>query len=160
MHKTDAFFAVAKACNAIGITPLLYGSVGLELLLRTDLQADDIDILISEIYLDTQWHSVVSMMQSLGYALYDLQEHAFRKDDIRIAFAPIEDLSAFANVHICKKHLKTENGVQFYLMTLTDYLWVYTASAKDGYRKTNKHKNDQAKIDRIQHALEEEHYVE
>lgn len=154
MHKTDLFLSVAKELNAIGVTPLLYGSLGLEVLLKTDLRAEDIDILIPEVYLNAQWQTVVSMMDSLGCILYDLHEHAFQKEGVSIAFASIEELVSFADVHVCAKHLRTENGVSFYLLTPEAYLKVYTASAKDGYRKDKKHKNDCEKISLIQSALE------
>ena len=54
--KTDAFFENARLLQEeMQIVPLLYGSLGLEYLTKENLGADDIDILISEIYLSEQW---------------------------------------------------------------------------------------------------------
>ena len=46
-----------------------------------------------------------------------------------------------------------ENGVRYYLLDLQDYLKVYTASSKDGYRRDTKNKNDNQKIELIKQAL-------
>lgn len=44
MEKLSAFLAIARELNSLGITPLLMGSLGLELRTGRDWQARDIDI--------------------------------------------------------------------------------------------------------------------
>ena len=153
-RKRQAFLHIAGLLNhELGITPLLFGSLGLEKRLHTDLNADDIDILIPETYLADGWGKLVSLMEADGYALFDAEEHAFRKAEICAAYASIEGLAPFADVDIQQIPMITENGVDYYLLTLPDYLKVYEASAKDGYRKNVKHKQDQNKIDLIKKAI-------
>lgn len=95
-------------------------------------------------------------MEENGYALYDAHEHAFEKNGVSMAFASIESLTPFAGVDIKNIPIIEENGVRYLLLDLWDYLKVYTASLKDGYRKNVKNKNDQQKIDLINQALSEE----
>ena len=135
------------------IVPLLFGSLGLEQRLHADLHADDIDVLIPEVFLNEKWDRLVSVMNEQGYALYDLHEHAFEKAGLSVAFASIESLAPFAGVDVGKIPVVEEAGVRYYLLDLQDYLKVYTESAKDGYRKDRKHKEDGEKIELIQKAL-------
>jgi|GEM_PF-676632 len=154
MEKHEAFLHIAGLLNTkLQIIPLLFGSLGLEKRLNTDLHADDIDILIPGSFITDDWDRLFSLMAVDGYMLFDIEEHAFKKADICAAFASIENLMPFAGIDLRQIPLLTENGVRYYLLTLADYLKVYEASAKDGYRKNIKHKQDQQKIDLIKKAL-------
>ncbi len=152
------FLLIAKEINKnMNIVPLLYGSLGLEQRLHINLNADDIDVLIPEIFLNEKWRIVVELMSKNGYSLYDIGEHAFEKNGLSIAFASIESLAPFAGVELEKIPVIEENGVFYQLLELNDYVKVYTASLKDGYRKNVKNKNDKEKIDLINKALSEGH---
>ena len=153
--KKKLFLEIARKLNEkLEITPLLFGSLGLEQRLGANLNADDIDILIPEEYLDEKWDMLIEIMEELGYSLYDVHEHAFENDGVSAAFAAIENLVPFANVDITRIPIVDEDGVRYYLLTLEDYLKVYTASSKDGYRRDTKNKNDTEKIELIKRALE------
>ena len=152
--KKQEFLSVAERLNKeLYIVPLLYGSLGLEQRLQTDLNAEDIDILLPEVFLREKWNRIVSLMEENGYVLYDLHEHAFEKAGISVAFASLEDLASFAGVDLTEIPVIEESGVRYFLLTVQDYLKVYTASSKDGYRKTKKHKQDGQKINLIRKAL-------
>lgn len=76
--KKQEFLHIAGELNKkFNIIPLLFGSLGLEQRLHTNLSADDIDILIPEVYLFEKWNAIVTVMNDNGYALYDMHEHAF-----------------------------------------------------------------------------------
>ncbi len=153
-YKKEAFLQITEMLNArIGITPLLFGSLGLEQRLGTDLGADDVDVLIPEEFLSEKWNCIAEIMSEEGYTLYDAHEHAFEKDGLSVAFASIENLVPFAGVDTGKIPVTDENGVRYYLLDLQDYLKVYTASSKDGYRRDTKNKNDNQKIELIKQAL-------
>lgn len=137
----------------LNVTPLLFGSLGLEHRLNISLNADDIDVLVPEKYINDNWPQLVEIMEEEGYILIDLEEHDFEKSNIHIAFAGIESLAPFAGVDISRIPVISDNGTQYYLLELSDYLKVYTASSKDGYRKDVKNKQDQQKIDLIKQAL-------
>lgn len=152
--KKKEFLQIAALLNErLQIVPLLFGSLGLEQRLHTDLNADDIDVLIPEAFLNEEWDRLVSVMNEQGYVLYDLHEHAFEKAGLSVAFASIESLAPFAGVGVGKIPVVEEAGVRYYLLDLQDYLKVYTESAKDGYRKDRKHKEDGEKVELIKKAL-------
>ena len=139
--------------NRLHIIPLLFGSLGLEQRLHTNLNPDDIDILIPEPFLKEKWDDVAAVMNDSGYTLYDLHEHAFEKSGLSVAFASVESLAPFAGVNVTNIPIIEESGVRYSLLSLEDYLRVYEASSKDGYRKNRKNKNDQQKIGLIRKAL-------
>ncbi len=154
--KKKEFIHIAEELNKkLGIIPLLFGSLGLEQRLQTNLNSDDIDVLITDEFLNEKWDCIVTIMNDNGYILYDLHEHAFERNGLQLAFASIESLTPFAGVDLAKIPTIEENGVRYYLLDLPDYLKVYTASSKDGYRKNTKNKNDQQKINLIKMALNE-----
>lgn len=155
--KKQEFLHIAKELNEkLNIVPLLFGSLGLEQRLHISLNAEDIDVLIPEEFLKEKWQCIVEVMQDNGYKLYDFHEHAFKKDELSLAFASIESLKPFANVNVSKIPLINENGVKYFLLELEDYLKVYTASSQDGYRRNIKNKQDNQKINLIINALGKE----
>lgn len=157
LDMKDEFLNIARIFNEkLNAVPLLFGSLGLEQRLHTDLNADDIDILIPETFLNDKWNSVVDIMSEIGYSLYDIHEHAFEKNGLSAAFASIESLIPFAGVDIDKIPVIESADVRYLLLDLQDYLKVYTASSEDGYRKNVKNKNDRQKINLIIQALGKE----
>lgn len=151
--KYDEFLSVAARINEeLQTTPLLFGSLGLERRLEMSLQSDDIDVLLPERFLGRDWPRLISLMHALGYRLVDEAEHEFVSGEFRMAFAAIENLEPFAGVNIQKIPLLNDNAA-YLLLDLEDYLRVYTASSRDGYRRDVKNKQDQQKIDLIRNAL-------
>ena len=152
--KYAEFVRIAKLLNEdLQIKPLLFGSLGLERRLDTDLNADDIDVLVPERFVGGDWDRLLALMTAQGYSLYDQQEHAFEKDGVSVAFASLESLEPFAGVDIAAIPTVTDSGAEYLLLGLEDYLKVYQASSKDGYRRDVKNKQDQAKIDLIINRL-------
>lgn len=155
------FLHIAQLLNKnLNIIPLLFGSLGLEQRLHTNLNADDIDILIPETFLNEKWNSIVTIMNDNGYVLYDLHEHAFEKSGLSVAFASIESLTPFAGVDLSRIPVIKESGIRYYLLNLQDYLKVYIASSKDGYRKNTKNKKDAEKIELINEAISKTEFYE
>ena len=154
MYKKRIFLQLAESLNNdLDIIPLLFGSLGLEQRLNTELFPDDIDVLIPEKYLNGEWDLFCEYLENLGYKLYNLHEHAFEKDNVSVAFAAIESLISFAEVDISGIPIIVEDYIEYYLLELEDYLKVYTASSKDGYRINNKNKQDFEKIKLIKQAI-------
>ena len=152
--KITAFFENTKLiCKRFGITPLMYGSLGLEYITDTDLCADDIDILIPNSFLRDRWNEFREFLETNEYALIDEHEHTFEKNGIHYSYAQIEELSCFADVPIEEIRTAKHDGVSFKLLTLHQYLKVYAASAKDGYRANVRDKKDAAKIEFINERL-------
>ena len=150
-----AFFENAKLLSeAFGITPLLYGSLGLEKLTGEDLHADDIDILIPEVFLKARWNRFRTLLEKHGYRLIDEHEHTFEKEDVSYSYASIEELTPFAGITRSDIPLYEQNGVRFLLLNLQQYRRVYAASSKDGYRADVRGKKDADKIALIDRHLQ------
>lgn len=149
--KEQAFMENADLLSQeFGIVPLMYGSLGLEYLTGENLNADDIDILIPGIFLQDRWREFREVLEDCGYILSDEREHTFRKDGLAYSYAPIEELEGFASIPVHEIRQYTKNGVAFRLLSLEQYRRVYTASAKDGYRREVRQKKDGGKIAVIQ----------
>lgn len=156
MEKIEVFFEVAEILNTeLQIAPLLFGSLGLEQRLGVDLNADDVDILIPEYYLNDGWKEICAIMEEMGYRLYDLHEHAFKRDGVSVAFAAIDSLGPFAGVDLNKIPLVNKGEVRYFLLGLKDYLSVYKASSKDSYRADKNNQKDFVKIQLIEEKFME-----
>lgn len=156
--KTDRFLSNAALLNTqFGIIPLLYGSLGLEVLTGVSLDADDIDILIPQAYVTgDKWPEFRACLEACGYVLVDEHEHTFHKDDIDYAYASIEGLKDFADIDIHEIEIHKTPQAAYRLLSLAQYLRVYQRSAQDGYRMNVKEKKDQQKIKFIQSKLASE----
>jgi len=153
--KKSMFFENAKLLyDNFGIIPLMYGSLGLEYITNETLNADDIDILIPEVFVNERWNEFKHFMTSKGYILLDEHEHTFEKNGILYSYASIEELKTFAGIDIPDIGQRCSNGIKFRVLTLKQYLKVYRASARDGYRITVREKKDNDKIAFIEKQLE------
>ena len=114
---------------------------------QTDLSADDIDILIPEVYVKgISWKDFKLYLESRGYVLVDAHEHSFRKNGIDYSYASIENLEKFAGIRLEDIQVQNDSNIQYLLLTLEQYLSVYKKSATDGYRVNKKEKKDNEKI--------------
>lgn len=144
----EEFISIAKALNQqLSITPVLYGSLGLGKVAQMDFSPQDIDILVPLIFLKEQWEMLQQTMEQLGYSLIDLNEHEFQKDDIKTGFAFTEDLLDFAAVDYKNLERVEDNGAYYHLLTVADYIKVYSKSFQDGYRRTKNNDKDLRKLE-------------
>ena len=99
-NKFNLFLENARfLSDKFGIVPLLYGSLGLEYLTGDDLGADDIDILVSRVFITDRWQEFKAVLEEHGYVLADEHEHTFVRDGVAYSYADIEDLESFAGIH-------------------------------------------------------------
>lgn len=155
MTKFDCFLQNAEMIDdKFNIVPLLYGSLGLEVLTNTSLNADDIDILIPQVFvIGDKWKEFKLFLESHGYTLIDEHEHTFRKDGVDYSYASVEGLKEFADIDICDIEIRNISGTKFMLLSLEQYLKVYQKSAQDGYRMNVKEKQDNQKIEFIRNHM-------
>jgi phosphoribosylanthranilate isomerase len=166
MHYKEQFLAfldLARKLNQkFSIIPLLQGSLGLKMLTKsTELMPGDIDIGIPQhLYrFDERWNDLLAFMQDEGYTLEDKHEHYFKKGDIEVNFGvndgigDIPSLEVFADIDLCDIPIVETNGVIYKLMTLEQYLKVYSRSLEDNYRSDKTGNKDKAKIDIIKRLL-------
>jgi len=153
--KLKAFLENAKRLNKhFGITPLLYGSLGLEYVTGAGISVDDIDILIPEHHLLDGWNKFRRYLETLGYVLTDENEHTFEKEGISFSYARIEELRSFAGISLDDIKTERRGEVSFKILSPEQYLAVYKASSEDGYRLNVKEKKDNEKIELINRFIE------
>lgn len=155
MIKFDYFLQNVEMLNdKFNIVPLLYGSLGLEVLTNTSLNADDIDILIPQVFVTgDKWPEFKLFLESHGYELIDEQEHTFCKDGVDYSYASNDGLKDFADIDICDIEIRNAKGSKFMLLSLEQYLKVYQKSSQDGYRMNVKEKQDNQKIEFIKEMI-------
>ena len=153
--KKRMFFVNARLLNTkFGIVPLMYGSLGLEYITNENLNADDIDVLIPSVYLTERWKEFQVVLDKEGYRLVDKAEHTFEKEGISISYAAIDGLESFAQIPLSEIEQITIDHISFKVLSLSQYLNVYRASIKDGYRIHVRQKKDSEKIKFIEMHLE------
>ena len=154
MNKFNLFLENARLLSdKIDVLPLLYGSLGLELLTGDILGADDIDVLIPRVFITDRWQEFKAVLEEHGYVLADEHEHTFVRDGVSYSYADIEDLESFAGINTEDIEMHEVDGVRFMLLTLEQYLAVYQKSSKDGYRVNVRQKKDADKIRLIESKL-------
>ena len=153
-NKFNLFLENARLLSdKFGIVPLLYGSLGLEYLTGDVLGADDIDILISRVFITDRWQEFKAVLEEHGYVLVDEHEHTFVRDGVAYSYADIEDIEPFAGIRMQDIEMREVDGVRFWLLSLEQYLAVYKQSSKDGYRVNVRQKKDADKIRLIESKL-------
>ena len=153
-NKINLFLEnVRLLSDKFDIVPLLYGSLGLEYLTGDDLGADDIDILVSRVFITDRWQEFKAVLEEHGYVLVDEHEHTFVRDGVAYSYANIDDLESFADINTEYIEMHEADGVRFLLLSLEQYLAVYKQSSKDGYRVNVRQKKDADKIRFIESKL-------
>lgn len=154
-EKFAIFLTIARQLNQKNITPLLMGSVGLEVVTGKEWRAQDLDIHVPgdkrgwqvpsehSIY---NWDKIWSAMSALGYRFVDLHEHGFEKEGLSVEFGIIDTLPSFAGVPLEELELHRQEDVQYYLLNPEQYLKLYEASSKDSYRADKNNHKDIKKI--------------
>ncbi|RBP04416.1 phosphoribosylanthranilate isomerase [Rossellomorea aquimaris] len=161
-QKFNEFIEIARKLNGIGITPLLMGSVGLEVVTEKSWDAQDLDIHVPgdkrgwEVPPETSihnWNEIVNIMNSMKYRLIDLHEHEFSKDGLSVEFGIIDTLPDFAGVRLEDLEMHRKGEVKYYLLSPEQYLRVYEASSKDSYRADQNNHKDMGKIEYLKNQI-------
>jgi hypothetical protein len=155
----EVFLTVAAQLNReLAVVPVLYGSLGLSRAINSSQPIGDVDILVPAVFLAHRWHAVMAVMERLQFDLIDAREHEFRRSGDTVAFADQESLLPFAGINPSTLRTSTVQGVQFKELTPVDYLAVYRASQRDGYRQKQRGKRDAEKIKQIEQFLNQAGY--
>lgn len=154
-HLHKEFIGLCKSFNEeFRIIPVLYGSLGLGKATKIDFSPQDIDILVPFVYLNEQWIALKNLMERFGYSVIDYEEHEFSDGYSQVGVSFIEDLETFAELDYRSLEKVLEGGAEYYVLSLDDYLNVYTKSSADGYRRTKNHGKDLKKIDIVKKIKE------
>ena len=155
MKNLDYFYSVCKVLNEMDIVPILYGSVGLEFILQTNLNSDDIDLLISKEYLTDKWTDFMKIMkEKLNLDMVDEHEHTFLNNEMKVAFANYEELDEYIGFGYKNVTTFFNEDIKFKVLNAKQYLKIYNKSKEDGYRANKKNNADLKKIEIISSYLD------
>ncbi|EAR11346.1 hypothetical protein [Reinekea blandensis] len=145
-QKMYTFLSVAQRLNdRFDSAPILYGSLGMSQAIEQSLDTDDIDILIEHSIYRNHLDRLRAEMASLGFTLIDAKENIFQRDGLDVGIAHDGDLIDFAGID--PKHLTViTQPARYRILSPAQYLAIYRASIKDGYRREQRQKNDAQKI--------------
>lgn len=161
-NKFIAFLEMTKELNKKNITPVLMGSLGFEVVTNTSWDPRDIDVHVPgdirgwdapDDERIENWEDIYQVMITLGYELTNLHEHEFSKGELSIEFGVSTTLPEFAGVELAELPLVNKDGIYYYLPTLEQFLNIYQASSKDGYRNDRNNNKDFDKINYIKNIL-------
>lgn len=156
--KLKKFVELAELLNkSLNIVPLLYGSLGLEVVSGADFNSDDIDILIPKEYIFDGWNLLLSLLENNGYRLIDMHEHTFIKDGYEFSFSFIESLEEHFKLKISDILSVDTDKARYRLLSLEQYLAVYEKFACDEYRISHgKSENDLKKVNYLKERLKQQ----
>lgn len=144
--KYKEFLKITKLLNKeLNIIPILYGSLGLSILIQKNLHPKDIDILVPKIYIDKKFPKLIKILSQAKYKLINEKEHEFKylKNKVGISFE--EDLLTFAKINYKKLKIISDHDIYYKILNIKQYQKVYQKSQKDSYR-ISKNNNDAYKI--------------
>ena len=152
MNNFQLFLEIARHLNKINITPILYGSLGLSIAIRTPLTVNDVDILVPDEFVKEKWLDLTKEITSLGFTLKDEKEHEFTRGAETIALASYKTLE---DINLTTNDLQKteEEKTSFYTLSPEQYLTVYKYCLEDSYRQDIKKKTDSEKIILIENYL-------
>jgi len=154
MDKYKEFLRIAKHLNSkLNIIPVLYGSLGLAKIIQKDLGSKDIDILVPQKYITTDWDKLIKTLSEINYQLIDDREHEFIRSNYKIGVAFEEDLFSFAGIDHNKLRIVSDNSVNFKVLNINQYLKIYNRSKNDSYRSQKNNKKDLEKIKLIDNYI-------
>ena len=154
-EKFGIFLEVARSLNKHGVTPVLFGSLGLyKAIGELHRKVNDIDFLVSDELLNGKWAQLLKIINGLRFILKDEHEHEFERNGEIIAFGKASDLVKVAKVDFKRLKVTNENGVKFKELSPEQYLNCYKFMLRDGYRQEKRGNADKEKITLIEKYIQ------
>lgn len=137
-NKFSKFLGIAKSFNKYGVTPTLYGSLGLYRILDQTGEVNDIDIIIPEIYLKDQWDELIQIMGEAGYKQDSTFPHEFTDGDIQIGFESDSDL--YTDINPNNFTITKADNIEFKELKAEEYLASYRKTVEVRQEQIEKYK--------------------
>jgi len=154
MNKYKEFLRIAKHLNIeLNINPVLYGSLGLSKIIKKGLNSEDIDILVPQKYITTDWNILIKTLQKINYQLVNKKEHEFVCRNYKIGISVEEDLLLYAKIDHKKLKIVSNNDANYKVLDINQYRKVYEKSKTDSYRAQKNNKKDLKKLKLIDNYI-------
>lgn len=133
--------------------PVVYGSFGLSLYLgRHKQEFGDLDILVDDHLLESDWDNFKTDFIKQGFCLQDEKEHEFSLSDKTVGFGKKSNLIRDGIINDYSELVFSDT---FGALTLSpeNFLKAYMFSQKDGYRRDVRGKKDEETVEKIKNYI-------
>lgn len=148
----DFLEKLLEILKKLNIKPVVYGSVGVSVYFGNFKEFEDIDFLVEDKYLNSDWETLKNFLESKGFILTDEKEHEFKLGGRKVGFASSGILFRDKIVDNYSQLVKFKN-TDALTLTPADFLKAYKFSLKDGYRIHMRNKKDKEIIERLEAYL-------
>jgi len=153
IKKLEVFFEIAGCFNEkLDSVPVLYGSLGLCMVLGNELVTEDIDLLLEHQIFSRQNNKIRVLMESMGFNCTCLEENEYQRGVLKVGISHDGDMIEFSGVNPSALAV-VKIPVKHRVLNTQEYLKTYKASSLDGYRREKRQKNDAEKIIQIEAYL-------
>lgn len=150
----NIFLKLTQELNKINILPITYGSFGLSLLIGEQWSINDLDLIISDKEFLNNWDNIKNnIMPKLGYEIDATHWQEFNGHDIPISILKISEIQKLTDIHEDQFKKEKLRQIEYYNLSLNQYLDIYKNGLLNKYRKQKKNKEDKQKIILIKQHL-------
>lgn len=146
--KFSAFLEIAKVLNKYGVTPTLYGSLGLYRIAGQLDEINDVDIVIPNKNLIDGLDELMKILAEVGYKQDAPYPHEFTKGDGSVGFEPESELTELG-INLDGLKITEIDGAKFKELAPKDYLLVYQRNLKSQQKKLDSTKTKLKAIEKI-----------
>lgn len=150
-HWVNPLRTISSLLNEwFGISPTVYGSIGVRLQVTVPFDVHDLDVLIPEKYLESLRPQLEEKLHQSGYQIKNEKVLCATKDGFDIEFSSRE-----AWEHRCDFHGAVERVQQelFHVLSVDDLLALYQYLQQADFRDERKKQSDQEKITLLQRTI-------
>lgn len=148
----DEFILVTKALNKLGITPIVYGSLGLYFLIGRKIQINDIDLLVEENDF-RQWDEIKKIVLDLDYQIDPDHDQEFKGKNCFLSILLVADIKKLIGKNKFNLKKTVLKNAVFYNFSLFEHIKIYQNGLKNIWRCRKKEKDDKEKIQLIKLAI-------
>lgn len=148
-YLLSEFLRVAKLLNAEQIKPIIYGSLGLYLLIGEKGVVNDVDMLLLPEDFDKN-SQIKKIVLENGFKSDSDHEQEFEAKDYFLSFLSLSDIEKLIVEDEIELTEEEIYGVEFYNFTKETYQKIYAAGLKDKWRKEKKEAGDLEKLRQIE----------
>jgi hypothetical protein len=150
----DVFSLIVKKLNTMGVTPVIYGSLGLSLLIGERGRIADIDMILTDTDFKRYWKKIKEfLIKDMGYKNDPNHAQELIGKIPYISFLKLSDIKKLAPIHLSQLIKYSIKKGTYYNPALLQYLDIYQGGLLGLDRKKKKEKSDNKKIHLIEKRL-------
>ncbi|MDI6780382.1 MAG: hypothetical protein QME25_09415 [Bacteroidota bacterium] len=142
----NIFSKIVRGLNKMGVEPVIYGSLGLYLLIGKNIKVNDIDFLIKDSDFDRKWDDIKRLLEKNHCKLNPEHRQEFKCNGLYVSFLKIKDVSKLTKINFSRLKKYQYVGGVYRNLSLKQYLDFYRRRSDRKYVAAAKRKRDREKI--------------